>query len=508
MRRLLFIIGLLLCSVPARATVGCGATNWVSSSSPPTQYDQTTCGNVTTDGSVLSYEPNYNAGAAINLNTAGCGAIYTNSGPVSFVLTADLNCGATSVAFSIMPNNGAGVGYYVNLAGFTVTGTVSVNDNNGGFPDGTHFFGGSWTCSARPCLNIFWTNGADIVTNAMTVHHITWANTNDNGQISSIGANGAGAALVPYTVIYHHNDIMLSGGTSGDPNRTSGIGEYGTLQTVHYFNNKIYNSSGTNHGASEGMVCYNASACMVNNNWVSFNQMMLSNGTPGRAVLLDGDAYGNGGSAAVTLNAVVANNYFSTNDTRAVRIRSASAARVYNNYIDNCTDGPNVVSWQACGTHWGDPTGVQGATATYNYNGTLVYNNVYYFNTPTTNGGRAHWGNNAIGISFQDERIECTGTGCSGNTWGNPYIEALISNKSSTQYYNINACRLTTDYSFTTNITADGTNQSQTSTVNTFQVGSVTVTNGAANNALGSCAVFLGSAILGPVTISGGAVIH
>src|ERR1700719_2808763 len=209
---LVIFIGLVASTAKAQ-TPGCGATNWITASNPPSQYDQSTCGNVTVDGSPLSYEPAYKDSSAINLNKLGCGAVYTGRGPISFKLTANMNCGPANMAFAIRPNPGIkSAGYYINLNGFTITGNVLVDDNNGGLADGTHFFGGSWTCDLRSCLTIIWTNGAWVITNPITIHHITWSNTSDSGLTTSIGAAGKSEASIPFTIVQHHNDVALSGG--------------------------------------------------------------------------------------------------------------------------------------------------------------------------------------------------------------------------------------------------------------------------------------------------------
>ena len=470
--------------VTSTGTGGCGVTGTYPNL---TQLDQSTCGNVTTDGSILSYESNYHDSTAIDLNSSGCGNIYSLGGPVSFKLTANLNCGPNNVAFAIQPSNGSGGGYYVNLNGFTITGTVTVNDNNGGFPDGTHFFGGNWTCSARPCLNIFWTNGADIVSNPITIHHISWANSSDNGEMVSIGADGAGLPQIPYTIIQHHNTCTLSGGTAGDPNRTSCFTENGTMQYVAYYNNLIQNAAGTNHGASEGMVCYNAAKCDVHNNWISFNQMTLSNGTPGRGILLDGDGYGNGPSASVTSSADIYNNYCSVQNTRCVRARSAANFLIHDNLVDNCTDGNNNVSYQACLLHWGDPTADQGSSATYDYGAAQVKNNLTILVAPVSSGGRVHWGNNATGIAFQDERIGCVGTGCSSNSRDGAYLFSAISNKSGSQFFNITVCSPTYDQALLEPVFASGAGETQDSTISSFSVGPMTISGGVTEISLGSC---------------------
>jgi len=171
-----------------------------------------------------------------------------------------------------------------------------------------------------------------------------------------------------------------------------------------------------------------------------------------------------------------------------VRPRSATNFTIQNNIIDNCTDAPSSVSWQACGVHWGDPTAAQGSSATINLGTALVQHNVYIFIPPTpggTGGGRAHWGNNATGISFKDERIECVSNGCLGNTQTGPYVFAGISNKSGSQYFNITACSIAAT-AFLTDIVGSGGGETQASTVQTYNVIAV-VSGGATQNLLGSC---------------------
>jgi len=303
----------------------------------------------------------------------------------------------------------------------------------------------------------------------------------------SIDANGAGTPTIPYTIVQHHNTCTLSGGTAGDPNRTSCLTENGSLQYVTYYNNLIQNSSGTNHGSSEGMVCYNAAKCDVHNNWISLNQMALLNGTPGRGILLDGDAYGNGPSASVTSNAQVFNNYCSVQNTRCVRARSASNFSIHDNIVDNCTDGNNNVSYQACLLHWGDPTANQGSNATYDYGTSIASHNVTVFIAPVSYGGRVHWGNNATGIAFEDERVECQGTGCSANGQGGAYVLSGISNKSGTQFFNIKICSPSYDQTIVTPTFAAGSGETQTSTVSTFNAGTVVISGAVTQNSLGSC---------------------
>jgi putative Ig domain-containing protein len=466
--------GLSITITSTSGSVGCGALDGGASA-----YDQSTCGNVITDGSVLSYEPNYVDSSATVVST--CGSTFSTAG--SYKLTADLNCGASNTAFTLSPGSGQS-GFYFNLNGRTITGIVSIPPS-ANYPNDFHLFGGTINCNGSHCVFVQLSSGASTLTAPVVLHHLVGNNAADAGDIFHLEGSMAGQ-LSPYSFIVHHVECIVSGGNTIN-DRTGCIAMAGNNHTVHYYNNYIHNSAGTNHDISEGMVCYCSQTCDVEHNRVEWNADTLLNGTPGRAILLDGDALGNGGSQCYTENGNVHHNYLSLQNTRGIRQRSARRVNAHDNLFDNVTDGNGTLSYFGA-IHWGNPTAPASGNATYDYLNSIYQNNRFVLIGPTTSGGRVAQGNDAINIEWANNRISCVSNGCSSNVENGSALEAIIQSFSgSTTYFNVKVCNFTYDQPLATPLYADGSGQTQTSTINNLSAGTCSAVSNASCVAAPSC---------------------
>lgn len=273
-------------------------------------------------------------------------------------------------------------GVKLDLAGFTVTGSIKFNGN----PNGLRVFNGTINCSVVDTGNVpgcFSISSGAGVTTPPRIHHLTITNTGTGTRAIHIDwplpstVTGASIQLYNLTIFVPPQPSVP---------RSYAISFQGIRQSPEYFNNDV--TCSPEAGACQGMMCYATADCKVHHNRVNL-PTNTSGADTARGILFDG--VGQAGEAW--------NNLIDSHNNRGIRVRGTTNVRIHDNRFVNIEEnGSGVI-------HLADPA----STETNNLN-TLVDNNDFELA-----GGTIIFIRNGINAVVRDNRFTCSGLSCNAS---------------------------------------------------------------------------------------------
>lgn len=352
----------------AWAAVGCGAT--AHGTSP---YDQTACGNTGP----------FPMPAVAAKAIADCQPL----APGSYRLAKDIGLDRSAVCITLKDGP-----VTLDFAGFKITGRIRGNDIKA---SGTHLYsskpGGGIRCSDHSgtmpgCLFLA---AYDPARGILEIDHLTLENTDDSSINSARnlyidwGAPVSHVGPRPAVRIHHVTSISATGSASA---RITNV--HLNFSFTAEFNNNVIVCKAT-AVACQGIVAFGPNAKVHNNKFVD-ESLAFPEGETARAVVCDS-----------TRGCEVYDNYFDTQDSRAIRIRDAVSTLgptdVHDNLIDSIRSGSThnyIAAIHVC-----DPD--KGSNDAHNY--------VIHKNTIRSQGGVVLMSRGCAGYpQFRDNNIKCT----------------------------------------------------------------------------------------------------
>jgi hypothetical protein len=268
-------------------------------------------------------------------------------------------------------------GVKLDLAGFTVTGSIKMNGN----PNGLVLFNGTINCSVPDsgnvpgCLSLA---SGNTVTVPPRIHHLTITNTGNGTR--AIHIDWPMTAKVAFVSIRFYNLTALVPSQPTVP-RSYAISFQGLNQTPEFFNNDLTCSADA--AACQGIMCFQTGDCKVHHNRLNLLRN-TSGADTGRGVLFDG----------FTLDGEAWNNIFDVHNNRGVRVRASFNVRIHDNRFLNVEDSAGSGA-----VHLADPAG----TDTDDLNA-LVDNNDFELA-----GGTVLFMRNGINATLRSNRFSCSG---------------------------------------------------------------------------------------------------
>lgn len=274
-------------------------------------------------------------------------------------------------------------GVKLDLAGFTITGSLKMNGN----PSGLIVFNGTINCAVIDsgnvpgCISLASGNTASA---QVRLHHLTITNTGEGTR--SIHIDWPMAAKLPFNSLRVYNVTATVPSQPTVP-RSYAISLQGENQTPEFLNNDL--TCTAQASACQGIMCFKTGDCKIHHNRFNMAENTTSAGDKGRAILFDG----------FTQDGEAWNNLIFANNNRGVRIRGSYNVRIHNNKFFNIEDsGSGVI-------HLADPA----STDTDNLNA-LIDDNDFELA-----GGTAVFIRNGINAVVKNNRFSCAGSFCSAS---------------------------------------------------------------------------------------------
>ncbi|MEO6119712.1 MAG: putative Ig domain-containing protein, partial [Terriglobales bacterium] len=267
-------------------------------------------------------------------------------------------------------------GIKLDLAGFTVTGSLKLNGN----PSGISIFNGTINCSVVDgvtvpgCVSVL---SGSTPTVTARLHHLTITNTGNGTR--GIHLDWPLTAKQNFTTIRIYN-LTVVVPSQPSVSRSYAISFQGGNQTPEFFSNDL--TCTANAAACQGIMCYGTADCKVHHNKVNLD-FNTSGADTARGILFDG----------VGLDGEAWNNLINAHNNRGVRIRGTTNVRVHDNKFLNVETNGSGVVWLADGA----------STDTNNLNA-LVDNNDFEMA-----GGNVIFIRNGINALVRNNRFTCLG---------------------------------------------------------------------------------------------------
>jgi hypothetical protein len=273
-------------------------------------------------------------------------------------------------------------GVKLDLAGFTVAGSIKMN----GDPNGLRVFNGTINCSVIDtgnvpgCLSLA---AFSAVTTAPRLHHLTITNTGNGTR--AIHIDWPMPAKQSTISIRLYNLTIVVPAQPSVP-RSYAVSFQGLNQTPEFFNNDLTCSAQA--AACQAIMCFQAGDCKVHHNRVNLVHNTTAADT-GRGILFDGG----------TMDGEAWNNLILANNNRGIRIRASFNVRIHSNKFLNIEDnGTGAI-------HLADPA----STDTDNLNA-LIDNNDFELA-----GGNVVFIRNGINATVRNNRFTCAGSFCNSS---------------------------------------------------------------------------------------------